>query len=325
MDWAKPLLYKLAQAIPVIIGVTLVSFTLMVYFGPDLSYELAGKNPSEADLQAIRHELGYDQPFIWRYLQFLWELIRFDFGISNYWNKSVTDLLADSIPVSMMLMLPGFVLGHVIALALATLAARNRGGWLDKTVMAYSVFGMSVSFLIIMIAFQIIFSSNSGLNLFPVHGWNVDGPNGVFFFCCLCSPCHGTNIDHNFLHHWDTTPAFIGPFWWKKCKKNHVTTARAFGYKTNRLWFLYIFKNCMISIITRLLFSIPLLLIGGSLLLESFFGIPGIGLITYDAITAGDQPVLKAIVSLTAILFVLILALAELCYQYFDPRFKNNG
>jgi len=99
MEWHKPLLYKLAQAIPVIIGVTLVSFVLMVYFGPDLSYELAGKNPTEADLQAIRHELGYDQPFLWRYLLFLWELVRFDFGISDYWNKSVNNLLASSIPI----------------------------------------------------------------------------------------------------------------------------------------------------------------------------------------------------------------------------------
>ncbi|WP_395374446.1 ABC transporter permease [Marinicella sp. W31] len=322
MEWHKPLLYKLAQAIPIIIGVTLVSFTLMVYFGPDLSYELAGKNPTEADLKAIQRELGYDQPFLWRYALFLWELIRFDFGISNYWNKSVNSLLASSIPVSILLMLPGFLLGHVFAVALAVLAARNRGSWVDKTVMAYSVFGMSISFLVVMIGFQIFLASSSGLNLFPVRGWNVYDINGYFSFSAYINHVTVPTLILIFVSIGYNT-RFYRAVLVEEMQKNHVITAQAFGYKKNRVWFLYIFKNCMISIITRLLFSIPLLIVGGSLLLESFFGIPGIGLITYEAISAGDQPVLKAVVSLTAILFVLILTLSELFYRWFDPRFKE--
>ena len=324
MNWYQSFLHKLLQAIPVIIGVTLVSFTLMVYFGPDLSYELAGKNPTPADLEAIRHELGYDQPFLWRYALFLWELIRFDFGISDYWNKSVNSLLASSIPISMLLMLPGFILGHFLAVALAVLAARNRGGWLDKTVMAYSVFGMSISFLVVMIGFQVFLSSSSGLNLFPVRGWNVYDSAGYFSFSAYVHHVTVPTLILIFVSIGYNT-RFYRAVLVEEMQKNHVLTAQAFGYKINRVWFLYIFKNCMIPIITRLLFSIPLLIVGGSLLLESFFGIPGIGLITYEAISAGDQPVLKAVVSITAILFVLILALSELCYQWFDPRFKEHG
>ena len=82
----------------------------------------------------------------------------------------------------------------------------------------------------------------------------------------------------------------------------------------------YILKNAMIPIITRVMFSIPLVVISGSLLIESYFGIPGIGLVTYDAIIAGDQPVLKAVVGLTSVLFVLVLIMAELLYRVFDPR-----
>ena len=81
-------------------------------------------------------------------------------------------------------------------------------------------------------------------------------------------------------------------------------------------------KNALIPIITRILFSIPMVLVSGSLLLETYFGIPGIGLVTYDAIMSGDQPVLKAIIGLTAVLFVLVLIIAEILYRYLDPRIE---
>jgi peptide/nickel transport system permease protein len=106
----------------------------------------------------------------------------------------------------------------------------------------------------------------------------------------------------------------------EQLSKDHITTAKAFGHKQHNIYYRYMLKNAMIPIITRVMFSIPLVVISGSLLIESYFGIPGVGLVTYDAIVAGDQPVLKAIVGLTAVLFVLVLLLTEIMYRYFDPR-----
>jgi len=81
-----------------------------------------------------------------------------------------------------------------------------------------------------------------------------------------------------------------------------------------------VLKNAMVPIITRIMFSIPLVVVSGSLLIESYFGIPGVGKVTFDAITGGDQPILKAIVGLTAVLFVLVLIATDILYRVFDPR-----
>ena len=102
--------------------------------------------------------------------------------------------------------------------------------------------------------------------------------------------------------------------------RDHVRTARAFGLPESRIFFRNILKNCLIPIITRIMFSIPQVAIGGALLIESYFGIPGIGKATYEAIVTGDQPVLKAVVSLTAILFVFVVVLNDILYRVVDPR-----
>ncbi len=102
--------------------------------------------------------------------------------------------------------------------------------------------------------------------------------------------------------------------------RDHVRTARAFGVPPAKLFYKNILKNSLIPIITRIIFSIPLVVISGSLLIESYFGIPGVGKVTYEAITTGDQPVLKAVVGLTAVLFVLAQLVTDVLYRAVDPR-----
>ncbi|HKX54927.1 MAG TPA: ABC transporter permease subunit, partial [Xanthomonadales bacterium] len=85
---------------------------------------------------------------------------------------------------------------------------------------------------------------------------------------------------------------------------------------------VHVLKNSLLAVLTRIMFSLPLVLVSGSLLLETYFGIPGIGKITFDAITNGDQPVLQAVVALTAVLFVLVSLLADAAYRLADPRIR---
>ncbi len=310
---------KIIGGIPLILGVTIVSFLLMVYFGPDLTYELLGKNPSPEAIKEIRKMLGYDQPFWQRYASYLGELMRLDFGLSMVKDQPVSAMLHQSIPVSLLLMLPGFILGNILALVLAMHAAIHRGLWQDKCIMAIAVFGMSISFLVVIISFQLLLSSSYGLDWFPVRGWLIESADGSFSW-------------YQYLHH-VTVPTlaiifvslgyntrFYRAVLVEQSHKDHIVTAKAFGHKAHTINYLYMLKNAMTPIITRVLFSIPLVVVSGSLLIESYFGIPGIGLVTFDAIIAGDQPVLKAIVSLTAILFVLVFIIAEILYYIFDPR-----
>ena len=106
----------------------------------------------------------------------------------------------------------------------------------------------------------------------------------------------------------------------EESSREHIRTARAFGASPATLMWRHVLKNSLVPVTTRFLFSIPLVVISGSLLIETYFGIPGIGKVSFDAITSGDQPVLKAVVGLTAVAFVLIQIVAEFIYRLVDPR-----
>lgn len=305
-------LRRLLGGLPLVLGVTLVSFALMVYFGPDRTYELLGKNPTAEQIAEVRTQLGYDQPFAQRYLDYLGELVTLDFGTAAT-GEPVMDLLARTVPVSLVLILPGFILGHLVGLGLAMVAAYRRGTWVDKGLMALAVVGMSVSYLIVIIGFQIIFCSADGLDLFPVRGWNADTVGSYLEYVAvptLATMFVALGYETRFYR------AIVA----EEMGRDHVRTARAFGLKPARIFYRNILKNCMIPIITRIMFSIPSVAIGGSLLIESYFGIPGVGKATYEAIITGDQPVLKAVVSLTSILFVLVVVLNDILYRAVDPR-----
>ncbi len=315
-------LHKLIGGIPLILGVTFISFVLMVYFGPDLTYELLGKNPSAQDIIEIRQLLGYDQSFWSRYFIYLKELVTLDFGMSMMKDLPVSDMLKQTIPVSLLLMIPGFILGNVLAVGLALKAAEFRGLWQDKSIMTFSVIGMSISFLIVIIVFQIIFSSSYGLNLFPVRGWEVSQLDGSFDLLKYLSYVTVPTLATVFVALGYNT-RFYRAVLVEELSKGYITTAKAYGHRPQQIMYKYMLKNAMIPIITRIMFSIPLVVVSGSLLIESYFGIPGIGLVTYDAIIAGDQPILKAVVGLTSVLFVLVLISAELLYKLFDPRLSK--
>jgi peptide/nickel transport system permease protein len=313
MDLLHYAVRKLLAGLPLLFGVTLISFTLMVYFGPDKTYELLGKNPTPQQITEVRHELGYDRPFFTRYGEYVIELATLDLGHSDSTGEKVSTLLARSVPVSLALELPGFLLGNLLGIALALIAAFYRGRWPDKLIMGFAVIGMSVSFLIVIFAFQILFCTSYGLDWFPVRGWNMQGlpdylrhvtvPTLAMVFVAL-----GYNT------------RFYRAVIVEEMNRDHVRTARAFGAPPAQLLYRNILKNCAIPIITRVMFTIPSLIIGGALLLETAFGIPGMGRATYEAIVSGDQPVLKAVVGLTAALFVLTLLVTDILYRAVDPR-----
>lgn len=313
MEMLQYAIRKLIGGIPLILGVSFISFLLMVYFGPDQTFEMLGKNPTAEQIAEVRRELGYDRPFLVRYGEYLKELATMDFGLSDSTGEPVSQMLKRTIPISLALVTPGFILGNLLGVLLALVAAYHRSGWIDKAIMGFAVVGMSISFLIVIIAFQILLSSSYGLNLFPVRGWNVHSLHDYVMYVTvptLASVFVALGYNTRFYR------AVIV----EEMTRDHVRTARAFGIPPGKLLYKHILKNAAIPIITRIMFSIPLVVVSGSLLIESYFGIPGVGKITFDAITTGDQPVLKAVVGLTAVLFVLTLLVTDILYRAVDPR-----
>ena len=306
-------LRKIAQGLALILGVTLVSFILMVWFGPDQTYTLIGKNASAEQIEEVRHQLGYDQPFARRYANYLVDLFTLDLGASNASGEQVESILKRTVPITLALMIPGFVLGNLLGIALGLAAAWNRGRWIDRLITGLSVTGMSISFLVIIIVFQVLLSTPYGLNLFPVRGWQVVDPGSYLRYVTVPTlSLIFVTLGYN--------TRFYRAIFVEESGKDHIRTARAYGASTATILWKHVLKNSMVPIITRIMFSIPLVVISGSLLIESYFGIPGVGKMTFDAITSGDQPVLKAVVGLTAVAFVLIQVLTDFIYKLVDPR-----
>lgn len=311
MEILRYTLYRLTGGIPLVLGVTLISFVLMVYFGPDKTFELLGKNPTPEQIAEVRTELGYDRPFWVRYADYLREMATLDFGHSDSTGERVSSILARTVPVTLALVAPGFVLGNLLGIVLGLVAAWHRGGRIDKAIMAFAVVGMSISFLVVIIAFQVIFGVVLGW--FPVRGWDVHGPISYLHYVTV------PTLASVFVALGYNT-RFFRAVLVEEMDRDHVRTMRAFGAGPAAVLWQGVLMNAMIPIITRVMFSIPLIVISGSLLIESYFGIPGVGKVTYDAITSGDQPILKAVVGLTAVLFVVILTVNDILYKVFDPR-----
>jgi peptide/nickel transport system permease protein len=306
-------LSKLAQGLLLILGVTLISFILMVWFGPDQTYTLIGKNATAEQILEVRRQLGYDLPFARRYASYLTELFTLDLGASNASGEQVGSILKRTVPITLALMIPGFVLGNLLGIALGLTAAQQRGRWMDRLITGLSVTGMSISFLVIIIVFQVLLSTPFGLDLFPVRGWQVEDLGSYLRYVTVPTlSLIFVTLGYN--------TRFYRAVFVEESGRDHIRTARAYGASTATILWKHVLKNSMVPIITRIMFSIPLVVISGSLLIESYFGIPGVGKVTFDAITSGDQPVMKAVVGLTAVAFVLIQVLTDFVYKLVDPR-----
>jgi peptide/nickel transport system permease protein len=152
-----------------------------------------------------------------------------------------------------------------------------------------------------------------GLDWFPPRGWNVTGPASWFEYATVPTLALVlVTLGYN--------TRFYRAVLAEELERDHVTTLRAFGASPAEILLRHALRNALIPIATRIAFSLPLVVVSGSLLLESYFGIPGVGLVTFEAITGGDQPVLKAVVGLTAVLFVLAQTLTDVFYRLVDPR-----
>jgi peptide/nickel transport system permease protein len=332
METLQYAIRKLAYSVPLLLGVTFLSFVLMVYFGPDLTYTVLGKNPTAEQIVAVRAELGYDLPFYRRYGKFLMEVITFDFGSSISSGEKVSSILMKTVPISLLVALPSFILSNVLGIFLALFAAYHRGKFPDKAIMVLAAIGMSISYLMVVIAFQIAFCTSYGLNWFPVHGW-VEAPPDypdvtaweVFYYY--------------WYYYWSyvAVPTFASVFVSlgyntrffravivEEMNRDYVRTARAYGVRNWKIMTKHVLKNAMIPIMTRIIITLPFVIIAGNLVVEKFFGIPGVGLVTYDAITNGDLPVVKAVVTSTAVLYVIALILTDIAYKVIDPRTSHN-
>ncbi|WP_376692566.1 ABC transporter permease [Wenzhouxiangella sp. EGI_FJ10409] len=305
---------RILGILPLLLGVTLLSFTLTVHFGPDPAWEQLGRNPTPAQIEQVRTELGQDRMFLLRYGDYLARIARLEFGSSYASGEPVGELLARTAPVTLALLTPGFILGIAVALMLALAAAWRPGSRLDRFCDIASAGSMSLSLVIIFIGLQAVFGV--WLDWFPVRGWRADSTGAYLQHVSVPTlALIAANLGYNLR--------FFRTIFRDVLTDAPVRTARAYGMPARRIITGYVLRAAAPPILTRVLVAIPLILISGSLIIESHFGIPGMGRATWNAILTGDQPVLMAVVSLSSILFVLALAATDASTAWFDPRSRD--
>ena len=312
-------------AVPILIGVNLITFALffMVNTPEDMARaQLGAKQTTPEMIESWKVDHGYDKPLFFnaespglaKITQTLFvdqslKLFVFDFGQSDSGRQISADIYERMWP-SLQIALPSFIIGIVTNIALALLIVLFRGSILDTATMMVAVAIMSISGLFYIIAGQVLFSKI--WHWVPISGYE-SGWDGVKFLIL---------------------PVLIGVFaglgagvrWYRslfleEINKEYVRTARAKGLSEINVLFGHVLQNGLLPILTGVVVVIPTLFMG-SLIMESFFGIPGLGSYTIDAINAQDFAIVKAMVFLGSVLYILGLILTDISYTYFDPRVR---
>lgn len=309
------LLRRALNLIPLILGVTLVFFLLFNFVGGQDSFLyniLPAKSRSADQIAEVKHRYGLDKPLVEQYFDLVRQVATFDFGRSESTKQKIGVLIARHVPNSALLTLPAFAMEILLALVFASLAAFYRGSWLDKGLTFLSVIGMSVSMLVLIILGQTLLAYE--WKWFPISGWE-NGPGAVRYLLLpwLLWVVVSVGYDVRFFR-----TALV-----EEAEKDYVRTARAKGVPERRIIFRHILKNAMIPILTYVVIQIPFLLTG-SILLERFFSIPGIGDLMVSAIFSYDLPVLKAVVIVYTLFFVGFTLVTDVLYALVDPRVRLN-
>jgi len=307
---AAYLIRRLWQMIPTLIGVVLLVFVLFKYFGGDPADILGGLNATKEQVEAIRQQLGLDQPAWYQLWIFVKAIATFDWGKSWATNEAVSNLFATRLPATLTVMTPILVLDVFLALPIAMWVAYRRGSLTDRTIMVVTTVALSISFLVYVILGQYVFGFLLGW--FPVQGWSDSTLNNLLTYAplpVLLAVCVGvapqTRLYRSFLL--------------DELGQDYVRTARAKGMTEGVVLFKHVLRNAMIPILTNIGLALPGIFVG-SFLIEVFFSIPGLGREVLLAVNRSDYPVIQAVTVYLAVLTMVINLLTDVMYKFADPR-----
>lgn len=304
---------RLLYLIPVLLGVCGIVFFLFNIVAGDPTLLLLGKHASAEQALELKQQLGLDKSLFMQYVDIVKSAFTFDFGRSWSTKQQISSMLANGAIPSLTLTFPAFFLSTLISILFATLVAYYRGKGIDLVVRISCIAMMSISSLVYILVFQNVLAYQLGL--FEISGYEYGFPNfipyvalPIFIWVVLSL---GPDI------------RFYRTMILDEIYQDYVRTARAKGLSEKKILLKHVLRNALIPIITYLVNQLPFLLLG-SLLLESFFSIPGLGGIVITAINSSDFPVIKAMAILSAVAYILFTLLQDILYTVADPRVKLN-
>ena len=312
------LLRRLAALVPVLLVVSLVVFLILRLAPGDPAAVIAGNSATNEEIDKIRNQLGLDRSIPVQYGIWVGRVLQGDLGYSFYLNKPVTALISQRIEPTLALALGTAVLAVLIAVPLGTLAAWRMGGVLDKTLSAFSVAGFSVP--VFVIGYVLIYLFAIRWEVLPVQGYKtLFGPSGAGpwdWMRQLILPWLTLGMIYIALIA-RVTRASVS----EALTEDYIRTARAKGIAESAVLIRHALANAAVPIVTVIGIGVALL-IGGVVVTETVYAIPGLGSLTVDAVLNRDFPVIQGLVLFFSLSYVLINLLVDLSYLFLDPRIR---
>ena len=309
MKYFRYIYSKILSVVPVIFGVTLVSFFLIHFIpGDPVRIMLHGRATDEV-VRQIYQDLGWDKPLITQYFEFLFNAIQGDLGKSYIQKVSVSELVFERVGPSVFLLVYSAVLSLIISLPLSYISSIKVHSYTDHLIRSFGLIGFAMPPFWVGILLILIFGLF--LNLFPVSGYG-EGFIG--------------HIYHLFLPSL-TIALFLSPMLTQSLRasildnlsSDYVEVAKSKGLSNKRIIFSHVLKNSLIPVVTILAVNLSWL-ISGAVIIEYVFSIPGLGTLLIRAISYRDYPVIQGLCIIFSIMVVVVNLLADLCYMFLNPR-----
>jgi peptide/nickel transport system permease protein len=313
------ILRKLLASIPVYLGIVLIVMLCLRVNDPVQAY--LGKAASAESIAAQREKMGLNEPFVSQYVSFIGRIVTLNFSEESWERKQpVGEILAAAVWPSLAITVPALLLTTVVAIGVALFSAYMRGSLTDKALMFAAVLGMSISLLVYVVMgqyFGAYWAGQKGLDVFAVSGYEpvLENVPGNWIRYCLLPVIITVILTIGY----DTR--FYRAVMVEETGRDYITTARAKGATKPKIMFVHMLKNAMIPIITHVMITLPFL-ITGSIVMESYFRIPGMGQTLITAINSKDFPVIQAFTAVFAAIFIASNILTDVLYALVDPRVR---
>ena len=300
------ILRRLGGALMILFGVAAITFVLLYALPADPAVQLAGRSATAQTVANIRHQLGLDQPLILQFVHYLGNLVQGDFGRSYTQKTEVMTLILARLPATLILMVAGIVIEVAIGLTLGTIAALNRGGFVDRLVMTISFIGVSAPQFVVALLLLYVFAAT--LQWFPMSGFGT--------------------VRHVVLP--ALTLGVLGAGWYARMvrsamidvlNQDYIRTARAKGVSERSVVLRHAVPNALLPIVAMIGIDIGQFM-GGVVVVEAVYGWPGIGQLAWQAIQQVDIPIIMGVTLISSLAIVIGNLVADLVAPLIDPRIR---
>ena len=306
---------RILAAIPILVLVGLITFLLIHLTPGDPAAVVAGENASLEAIEAARHRLGLDQPFLLQFWHWLTAVIAGDLGTSFTSGRPVTELIFDRLPITLSLTAGSTLVGVGLAVPLGVFAAINRGSYLDRLTIFGTSLGIAAPEFFIGLLLVLVVALNLGW--LPATGYIPFSDDPVEYFARLTLPSFTLGLGVAAELARQVRGAMIDVL-----SRDYIQTARAKGLSTLSIIVKHGLKNAAIPVVTVLGLQIRRLL-GGAVIVEQIFAMNGLGSLAVRAVFLRDLPVLLGVALATAIVVLLVNLLVDMSYGYFDPKVRT--